>query len=582
MHFKYSNLSSKKIKRRFNIWDVCAIAIVIWLFVILKNAMEYMYSPVPLNISEPVSLDPINLPEYVFRSIVRIVLALIASVIFSIIYALIAAKNKHLQKAMISLLDIMQSIPILGYISFTITGFIALAPHHMLGFELAVIFTVFTCQVWNITYSIYQSLITIPENIKNAESIFKLNALQRFLLVEFPYAIPSLVWNIMISISNSWFFVVASEAIIEGNNSFFLPGVGSYIASAIGQKDLHSIFYAIIVMAVVILLYDKFTFRPLVAWAQKFKYDFGSVSSDKYVPWNKKLFTKSKVMKVILLPFEKLYRYLLSYKFSENPEYTVKEPICHKPTLLERVVHAFWCIVVFSLSGYALYKVSIFLYKEIPIYELKYTLYLGLITTLRIIVVMLITIVIWLPISIYIGFNPKLARIAQPLALTFASFPANLIFPLCVFVIQKYSLNPDIWLSVLLIISIQWYLVFNIISGASTFPDNLKNVVKSFDIKGVRLLWKVLVPAILPHFLIGAITAWGSAWNATIIAEFAEWGTTTLEATGIGSYVTKASNAGEMSNIILGILVMLFYIEIFNRLFWRPLFKYADKMEQFK
>lgn len=581
MYLKYSNIAAKKIRRKFNVWDICAIAIVIWLFVVLKNSMEYMYSPVPLNLGEPVSLNPKNLPEYVLRSVMRIILALIVSVVFSVIYALIAAKNKHLQKAMISLLDIMQSIPILGYISFTITGFIALAPHHMIGFELAVIFTVFTCQVWNITYSLYQSLITVPENIKNAENVFKLNPIQKFLLVEFPYAIPSLVWNIMISVSNSWFFVVASEAIIEGNNSFFLPGIGSYIASAIGQKDLEAIFYAISVMAVVILMYDRFTFRPLVAWAQKFKYDFAGVQSERYTPWNKKLLTESKIIKVALFPFERIYRYLISHKFSENSE-EIKSNISHKHTLSERLVRIFWCSIVFITSLYALYKVSIFLYNEIPLYELQYALYLGFITTIRILAVMVITIIIWLPISIYIGFNPNLARISQPLALTFASFPANLIFPLCVFVIQKYSLNPDIWLSVLLIISIQWYLVFNIISGASTFPDNLKDVVRSFDIKGIKLLYKVLMPSILPHFLIGSITAWGSAWNATIIAEFAEWGMTTLEATGIGSYITKASDSGNMSKIILGILVMLFYIEIFNRLFWRPLFNYADKMEQLK
>ena len=195
---------------------------------------------------------------------------------------------------------------------------------------------------------------------------------------------------------------------------------------------------------------------------------------------------------------------------------------------------------------------------------------------------MIITTIFWLPISIYIGFSPKLAKIAQPMALALASFPANLKFPLCVFIIQRYNLNPNIWLSVLFILSIQWYLVFNIIAGAASFPERLKEVIKNFNIKGIFLFYKVLLPAILPNFLVGAITAWGSAWNATILAELAKWGSTTLEATGIGSYVTKASQTGDMSKIILGIMVMIFYIEIFNKFFWRPLFNYADKMEQFK
>lgn len=583
MHFKYQSITTKKIKKNFNIWDAFAITLVIWLFVALKNTMGYMYSPVPLSLGNTLSLDPIHLPEYAFRSIIRIFLALTASIIFSVIYALVAAKNKYLQKAMISLLDIMQSIPILGYLSFTLAGFIALFPGRMLGLELAVIFTVFTCQVWNITYSIYQSIITIPEDIKNTDIVFKLNPIQRFILVEFPYAIPSLIWNIMISISNSWFFVVASEAIIEGNHSFFLPGIGSYIASAIGHEDLHSIFYAIGTMGVIILLYDQFLFRPLVEWSKKFRYDFTQSDSKIHRSWDQKLVTNSKILETLNYPFKKIYRYLLTHKFSEDTQnnYQVHEDRS-SGRIYERAKEIFWYIAIFIFAGYSLYKVGMFLYTDIPISEIQHTLYLGLMTTIRIIAVMIITVVIWLPISIYIGFNPKLAKIVQPLALTFASFPANLIFPLCIFVIHKYNLNPDVWLSVLLILSIQWYLVFNIIAGASTFPANLKEVVKTFDIKGIKLLFKIITPSILPHFLVGAITAWGSAWNSTIVAEFAEWGTTKLTATGIGAYVTEANNAGDMSKIILGILVMLIYIEFFNRFFWRPLFQYADKMEKLK
>lgn len=584
MHFKYQPIPTKKIMKNFNIWDAFAITLVIWLFVALKNTMGYMSSPVPVSLEHTVSLDPFHLPEYAFRSIIRIFLALIASITFSVIYALIAAKNKYLQKAMISLLDIMQSIPILGYLSFTLAGFIALFPDRMLGLELAVIFTVFTCQVWNITYSIYQSIITIPEDIKNTDTVFKLNPIQRFILVEFPYAIPSLIWNIMISISNSWFFVVASEAIIEGNHSFFLPGIGSYIASAIGHENLHSIFYAIGAMGVIILLYDQFLFRPLVEWSKKFRYDFTPSDSGSNKSWDQKLVTNSKILRTLNYPFKKLYRYLIAHKFVEDAQ---NDQHAFKPNKslvrkYERIKEMFWYIAICIFAGYSLYKVGMFLYTDIPVSEIQHSLYLGFITTIRIIVVMLITVAIWLPISIYIGFNPKFAKIVQPLALTFASFPANLIFPLCIFIIHKYHLNPDVWLSVLLILSIQWYLVFNIIAGASTFPANLKEVVKTFDIKGIKLLFKIITPSILPHFLVGAITAWGSAWNSTIIAEFAEWGTTTLTATGIGAYVTEANNAGDLSKIILGILVMLIYIEFFNRFFWRPLFQYADKMEKLK
>jgi NitT/TauT family transport system permease protein len=568
--------------QKMSLWDIFAISLIFWIFILIKNGTEYMYAPVPLNLEEPLSLAPQHLPEYALRSTMRLVFGIIASVIFSIIYALIAAKVQRLQKFMISLLDITQSIPILGYISFTITGFIALFPNNILGFELAVIFAAFTCQVFNITYSIYQSIITVPENIQETQKIFKLNSIQKFLLVELPYSIPSLVWNIMISISNSWFFVVASEAIIEGNHSYYLPGIGSYIATAIEAESLKAITYAIITMSIVIIAYDQLIFRPLVEWSNKFKYEY--YNPDCTSSWSYKIFNKSRFVGWLNYPFKAAYGYMLTLRLYKGKQktnvYTHRQKKERK--IITQAKNIIWYSLLTALSIYAFYEIFTSLSKDISFVEAKHSMYLGLITTIRIIITTLITILIWLPISIYIGLRPSLVKIAQPLALLMSSFPANLIFPLCVYLIKKYELDPNIWLSILLIISMQWYLIFNILSGISSIPANLSEVVKSFDIKGYKLFKKILFPAIMPHFMIGAITAWGCAWNTTIIAEIAEWGTTTLEATGIGAYVTNASNDGDTSRIILGILVMLIYIEFFNRIFWRPLFKYTDKMEQLK
>ena len=362
MYLKYYTIAAKQIQKKFNIWDVVALTLVIWIFVLLKNTVGYMSSPVPTNLTQPLSLNIEHLPEYVLRSLTRIALALAASITFSIIYALIAAKNKYLQKPMIALLDIMQSIPILGYMSFTITGFIALAPNSILGYELAVIFTVFTCQVWNITYSIYQSILTIPDDIKNAETVFHLNPIQKFILVEFPYAIPPLIWNIMVSVSNSWFFTVASEAIIEGNTSYFLPGVGSYIASAITQKNLYAIFYAIGALAFIILLYDRFLFKPLVEWSKKFKYDFNQISSIRNYSWDQKLLTDSKLIHLLNYPFKGLYKYLLTRPLMLAKKQTHKVYINHKTTTSEKTQKGFWYLIILSLSCYAFYKVASFLY----------------------------------------------------------------------------------------------------------------------------------------------------------------------------------------------------------------------------
>lgn len=563
--------------KKLNLWDIFAISIIFWIFILIKNTTQYMYSPIPIDLDQPISLSPEFLPEYTLRTTIRLAIGIIISVVFSVVYALIAAKNESLRKFMISLLDIMQSIPVLGYIALTITGFISLFPDRLLGFELAVIFAAFTCQVWNITYSIYQSITTIPENIKEIHKAFNLNPIQRFLMIELPYAMPPLVWNIMISISNSWFFVVASEAIIEGNHSYYLPGIGSYIAVAIHNKSLISIFYAVIAMVLVIVLCDRFVFRPLLEWSNKFKYE--NCNSCTMPSWSYKVFNKSRLIKLINFPFKMVYNYLLNLHFFHAKGQETLQQVQVDPSggLLKKIV---WGMVIAAISSYAFYVIIASLYNDINLDDIQHSFYLGLITTIRIIAVMLITVVIWLPISIYIGLNSTLTKIIQPFALIMASFPANLIFPFVVFVIQKYSLNPNIWLSILFILSIQWYLVFNILAGICSIPEDLREVVRTFDIKGYALFKKILLPAILPHFLVGLITAWGSAWNTTIIAEIAEWGDVSMEAVGIGAYVTNASNYGDMSKIILGILVMLFYIELFNRFFWRPLFRYADNMSK--
>lgn len=563
--------------RRFSIWDLIAISIIFWIFILIKDATEYMYAPVPLNLEDEISLSISKLPQYALRSTSRILIGLVIAIIISIIYALIAAKNERLRKIMIPFIDIMQSIPILGYISFTITGFIALFPGNILGFELAVIFAVFTCQVWNITYSLYQSFISIPKELLNTERIFKLNAIQKFFLIELPFATPSLLWNAMISVSNSWFFVVASEAMIEGNQSYYLPGIGSYIASAISAKDINAIWYAIITMTILIILYNFFIFNPISDWAEKFKYE--NTKENSTASWGYKIFSKSNIFLMVNFPFKISYRYLAKASASQRSS---TRNIAQQQTYNNTVINIMWYSLIGIIFIYTAYHLVIFIQNNISLQETLHAFYLGLITTIRIICTTILTIIFWLPISIYIGSKPRLLKLAQPLVLMLASFPANIIFPLCVLIITKYNLNPNIWLSTLLIISMQWYLVFNIISGMDAFPINIRNVISMINPRKTTMFKKIIAPSILPNFMVGAITAWGSAWNSTIIAEYAEWGNVTLEATGIGSYITIASNSGDSSRIILGILVMLFYIEIFNRLMWRPLFKYTEQLEKLK
>lgn len=568
-----------KVRKRFSFWDFVAISFIFWILVLIMNGTEYMYSPVPLNLNKPVSLDPQNLPEYALRTTVRLFIGLASSIIFSIIYALLAAKVKRLERPLISLLDILQAVPVLGYISFTIAGFVALFPGNILGYELAVIFAIFTCQVWNITYSIYQSIITLPKDLEDVTKLCKLNAVQKFILIEFPYAIPPLIWNMMLSMSGAWFFVVASEAIIEGNQEYFLPGIGSYIAAAIHSQSLESIIYAIIVMALLIAIYDQIFFKPLIDWSEKFKYETQYIGVDNK-SWCYRLFHKAHVARLLFAPFNWIYKKLLHLPTRGVARTRNKKRHAVFSSII--VADICWYGFMGGIALYAFYQIYLFSSTQLSWGDLSETLYLGLVSTIRIIIMMIITIIIWAPISIYIGMRPKIARVIQPLALMLASFPANLIFPVCVYYISKYALNHNIWLSFLLIFSMQWYLVFNIVAGVSSMPAEIKYAASNFKVKGVSWYRNILIPAILPDLLIGAITAWGSAWNATIIVEFAEWGSQELVATGLGAYITEATNNGQMAKIILGVAVMVAYVELFNRMLWRPIFKYADQMENLK
>lgn len=374
----YLNIAAiSKVNKNFSVWDIVAVSLIFWIFILIANGTEYMYAPVPINLNKPISLDISNIPEYALRSTFRLFIGLGISIIFSIIYALLAAKIKRLERILISLLDILQSVPVLGYISFTVTGFIALFPGNILGFELAVIFAVFTCQVWNITYSIYQSIITLPKNLDDASKLFNLNPIQKFIFVEFPYAIPSLVWNMMLSMSSAWFFIVASEAIIEGNHQYFLPGIGSYIAAAIYNESISSILYAIIAMIVVIILYDQLFFRPLIDWSEKFKYEEQYINNNK--SWGYKLYIKSQIFNILLIPFNRLLKLFTLLYRKKNHSQLIKE------NRFDWLYAICWYLVIIFIGIYGIYAIYSYFDKNIHFSEVKETLYLGLITTIRII-----------------------------------------------------------------------------------------------------------------------------------------------------------------------------------------------------
>ena len=556
-------------------FDVLAFVMVAGFLVFISWGMSEMAAPIGKLEQTPIALDISNLPEYAMRTTLRMLIAVVASLVFTLIYATMAAKSRKAGQIMIPILDILQSVPVLGYISFTVTAFIALFPGSMMGVECAAIFAIFTAQAWNMTFSLYQSLQTIPRDMEEAAFVFKLSGWQKFWKMELPYALPGLIWNTMMSMSGGWFFVVASEAITVGNQHYTLPGIGSYIALAIEQQDLRAIGWAIATMTIVILIYDQFLFRPLVAWSDKFRYEM-TASQDTPKSWVRALFSKSKLAKKIFWPIGWLSHFILRIRLFKPTARVIQF------TVSESKVFDYLWYSLLALTGLVMVRhLAAFIQTSIEWNDIQHVTFLAMVTLMRVIVLIIIASLIWVPLGVYIGLRPKLAELIQPLAQFLAAFPANLLFPVAVVLISRYSLNPNIWLSPLMILGTQWYILFNVIAGASAFPNDLREVSRNFGVNGWLWWRRVILPGIFPYFLTGAITASGGAWNASIVSEMVSWGDQSYAAVGLGAYIAEKTAAGDYAHIVLGVGTMSLVVVLFNKCFWRPLYEIAARKLRF-
>jgi NitT/TauT family transport system permease protein len=554
---------------RPNYWDLVALPLVLGLLALVAwggIAMSVRY-----RVGEvlPISLDPWRLPEYALRTVLRMGAALVASLVFSLVYAALAAKSRRAEKILIPVLDILQSVPILGFLSITVTGFIALFPGRLLGVECAAIFAIFTSQAWNMTFSVYQSLRTVPMELIEAARMYHLSPWRRFWRLEVPHAIPSLVWNMMMSVSGGWFFVVASEAITVSGQSILLPGVGSFIATAIAQRDLAAIGDAVLVMFIVILLYDQLLFRPLIAWSRKFLGE-PSADADNVRPWFLIVLQRARLFDLVqagVLAVNRMIDSAIAALALRRAPAAERRP---RPAF----DRAFDVILLALAAGASAWLVA-FIRESIELAEIGSVFLLGLATAARVLVLIGVASVIWVPIGVWIGLRPQVADVAQPIVQFLAAFPANLFFPTAVVLILRFRLDPEIWLSPLMILGTQWYILFNVIAGTTALPTELRLAAQNFAVR--RLLWwrRVILPAIFPAYVTGAVTAAGGSWNASIVAEVVQWGDTTLTATGIGAYIARTTGEGDSARIALGIGVLCLYVLAFNRLLWRRLYNLA-------
>ena len=532
-----------------------------------------------------VAFDPAGVPEldfstsqipyYAGRTLLRMWIAFAFSLFFAISLGYLAAKSLSARAVILPALDVLQSVPVLGFLSATVAGFMALFPGSLLGVECAAIFAIFTGQVWNMAFGFYHSMVTIPTDMQEAASTYGLSRWQRFRTVELPSSAHSLIWNSMMSFGGGWFFVAQSEAISVMNKDIKLPGLGSYMAMAIEKGDNHAALLAVIAMLVLILVSDQLVWRPLLAWADKFKMEL-TESGLSPTSWVYKLLRGTYVFTWLALRvWQPMQDALDQALWRLKPRVgRAQRPTAQWPLRLAGIALACWLGYEAILGVLAAISS---LHGALTVASFGHIVWLGFLTLLRVLAMTVLATLIWTPIGVWIGFHPKVARFAQPLAQIGASFPVNMTFPLIVglFVATNTSMN---WGSIFLIaMGTQWYILFNVIAGAMAIPNDLKEVARIYGLRNWQLWRTLILPAIFPFWVTGACTAAGGAWNASIVAELATWGNTTLKADGLGAYIAEVTKSGNTPLIIASIGVMSLFVVLMNKLIWRQLYAYAER-----
>ena len=544
-------VSVRKRRLALSRWDALAVLLVLGVLAFLAQTSQGLLAPFASLQTAPLSLDPVELPGYAARTTLRMLAALGLSLLFTFTYATLAAKSRRAELLLLPLLDILQSVPILGFISVTVVFFMSLVPGRVLGAEFAAVFAIFTSQAWNMAFSFYQSLRTVPIELLEASRTFRFSPWMRFWRVEVPFAMPQLIWNMMMSMSGGWFFVVASEAISVGETTVTLPGVGSYIALAIERRGPRGG-----------RLGDRHhagghpALRPAALSAARrlggpFPVRAGGRGHRTEV-LGLDVLRHSVIVAALARALSFLWRRSYRIGFPGGTGHPQAAAHQHKPAWGDRL----WTGLVLAMAAAALWQIGRFVVVGLSPAEVGTAAVLGLVTMVRVLTLIALASLIWVPVGVGIGLRPQVALFAQPIAQFLAAFPANLLFPLVVSAIVTLRLDPDIWLSPLMILGTQWYILFNVIAGATAIPSELRDVGTNLRVGGWLWWRRVALPAIFPFYLTGAITASGGSWNASIIAEAVSWGDQRLQAYGLGAYIAQATEAGDFHRIVLGIAVM--------------------------
>lgn len=568
------NGASTQVNENTRFWsDIIVCVGIIALFGVSAFLLQRINQPIgPRGIPSAVSTDLINLPYYTLRSVFRMMLALIASLIFTIIYGSLAARSRRLGKVLIPLLDILQSVPILGFLSATVTIWLVIFPGSMMGVEAASIFAIFTSQAWNMTFSFHRSLLSEPKELDEAVRSLQLTHWQRFWVLDMPNAMIPLLWNCMMSVGGGWFFLTASEMISVNNHTYALPGVGSFVAQSAAENKLGNIWWAILSMIVVVLAIDFFLWKPLTAWAERFRIT-QSASDEERKSAVLTLIRHSHADEVISKLFSPIREWLeiVTRPFGRTGSQWPRKASQRK--LGDLVFNIVMAVLILGLAAQMLYFVA----TRTGLQEFATAGALGALTFARVAVLIFVSSLIWVPVGVYIGMNPKISRIMQPVVQILASFPANFVFPFAMMWFMAWHIDLGWGSIILMALGTQWYILFNVIAGASAIPDDLREMTRSFRLNRM-LKWKTLVlPAIFGSWCTGGITAAGGAWNASIVAEIVEYGKNHMATQGLGAYITNATTVGDSVKTLVGVTVMSLIVVLSNRLFWTPLQRYSAK-----
>ena len=519
------------------------------------------------------SLSPRALPRYAFYSVVRMGLAYVLSLVFAIGYGYIAAYSRRLEALMIAALDILQSIPVLSFLPGVMLAMVALFRTRQLGLELGCIILIFTGQVWNMAFSFYSSLKSLPRELTEASAIYGFSRWQRLLQLELPYAAIGLIWNSMVSVAGGWFFLMACEMFVLGSRDFRLPGLGSYLQTAASAGNTSAILWGLLTMILIIVATDQLLWRPMIAWSDRFKFEQVESSRRVRSPLLSALQQSTFIRqlgRVTLAPLtERLYRREAKHR-STHPEYD--DAGKRAPSTLLRT---FILAVILVVVAYAAVQ-ALHLLRSIDRHEVL-RIFGGAGMTLMRVVIALVLATLWtVPAGVAIGFHPRLARIAQPLAQIAASVPATALFPVLLLLLFKTGAGMGTAAVLLMLLGTQWYVLFNVIAGAMAIPSDLKEVARLFHFGTVQRWRTIILPGIFPFLLTGLITASGGAWNASIIAEYFRLKSNTLTTFGLGEQISAATDAGRFAVLLLATIVMALMVVTINRLVWRPLFRLAE------